>query len=331
MLGVKQALSKDAPEDMVDVLCATTDIQAGALLTEENTEFRQLPPSACVPGLITEREQIEDRALRVRAVAGEYIMMQKLGEKGQVGAATEIPEGMRVVTISVDATKSHSGLLLPGNRVDVICTYKIRTAQGMITKTKAILQYIAVFATDTLRDGMDSEAQTVNSKNVSLLVTFEQAALVMQAQNKGQLTLAMRGAGDDVTVDQYVVDESVFEGSDEHAMVNTDDVAEDGDIRRALEEEQVAQQIEEPVVEEEEPVEPEENMWVITIYEGEEVRYEQVALPQEEPASGLLDGLIRKYFSSPPTQDDTPAPDAPTASDAPTADDPAVDSVTAGL
>ena len=46
-------------------------------------------------------------------------MVAKLNEKGVFGGSSEIPKGMRVATVPVTVTETHSGLILPGDRVDV--------------------------------------------------------------------------------------------------------------------------------------------------------------------------------------------------------------------
>ena len=72
-----------------------------------------------------------ERSLRVAAVPNEVIMAAKLNEKGVFGGSSEIPTGMRVATVPVTVTKTHSGLILPGDRVDVVVTYTMhKTSPG---------------------------------------------------------------------------------------------------------------------------------------------------------------------------------------------------------
>ena len=55
---------------------------------------------------------------------------------------------MRVVTIAVDATTIHSGMLQPGNRIDLLLTYRERDPTDGLQKetTIPLMEYVEVFA-----------------------------------------------------------------------------------------------------------------------------------------------------------------------------------------
>ncbi|MEZ6044395.1 MAG: Flp pilus assembly protein CpaB [Planctomycetaceae bacterium] len=122
------------------MLVAIEAIGPGTMLTEANTEFREIPLDAIPAGAVTRPEQYQERAILSRAVPNEPIMEAKLGARGVSGASTEIPKGMRVVSVKVNQTTTHSGLMLPGDRVDVLLTFQSRsTSNGrsaMVRKTK---------------------------------------------------------------------------------------------------------------------------------------------------------------------------------------------------
>src|SRR5690606_991167 len=109
----------------VSVLVARQEIEAGVKLDMAQVSFEELPREAVPAGAVTEASQFEDRALKSRAYPGDVILQAKLGEKGQYGASTSIPEGLRVVTVPVNMTTVHSGMIRPGDRVDVLVTYSI--------------------------------------------------------------------------------------------------------------------------------------------------------------------------------------------------------------
>jgi pilus assembly protein CpaB len=316
MLGVQKALSKDGPkkEDTVKVLMATSDIAPGVPLDATNTAFKAWPKSSLPEGVVTKTEEYENRSLMVRTFSGEIILLAKLGEPGFHSLTGDIPEGMRVVTVPVDATKTHSGLMMPGNSVDVLVTYKARDKKNtIVSKTRAVLEHIKVFATDNRRDMKGSDVQESNAaKNVSLLVTPDQANLLMLAENKGKLHLALRRDDDDTPANAVSVDESVFEdaavGFGEDG--NSDD-AEGGDTRQFLDK---AQAKKEPEVEKA----PEKPRWKMTIYSGKDPKVEEVELPvlPEAPlappparsgspsadagssgAKGVFKGLVIRFFA----------------------------------
>jgi pilus assembly protein CpaB len=201
MVGMQQVLSGDKNKEKKEVgkvLVAMADIAPGHPLNETNVVFREWTIENIPPGAVTTKEQYEERSLRVGAVANEVVMQAKLGKKGEIGVSSAIPEGMRVATVQVNTTKTHSGSIMPGDRVDVVVTYKIKAAGlGMVSKAKTVLEYIEVFATDNIRQGSAvsekaGENQEINAKNISVLVTPDQYNLLMLAETKGQLTLALR-------------------------------------------------------------------------------------------------------------------------------------------
>ena len=122
MFGVKQLIDskpKQKQEEKISVLCASAEIQVGDRLDELNTQFVQVNIAAVPQGAVTDLKDIEERALRVPASPGDWITRNKLTEKGEFGFVGQIPPGMRVKTIPVDATQIHSGMLRPGNRIDI--------------------------------------------------------------------------------------------------------------------------------------------------------------------------------------------------------------------
>jgi pilus assembly protein CpaB len=255
MLGVKQAMSKKkgaAEADLATVLVATTDIPPGVPLNESNVGFKKVPKALVPPGAVTKPEEYTDRSLRVAAVANETIFVAKLNEPGMFGASCEIEPGMRVVSVAVDATKTHSGLMQPGDRVDVLVTYKARTDTGMMNKTKTVLEYIKVFATDSRRATVvkTDEEGDYQAKNISLLVDPDQANLLMLAESKGKIHLALRNEQDTATADAAPVDDDFFEDAD--ATKGAEDKPEEDhfadavdptDIHTAVREEQALQEV----------------------------------------------------------------------------------------
>ena len=129
MLGVQQVLSGDKKPrvETSKVLIAVTNIMPGQPLDDTNVAFKDWPKAEIPEGAVTTHEQYQDRSLRVAAVPNEIVMSAKLNEKGVFGGSSEIPTGMRVATVPVNITKTHSGLIMPGDRVDVVVTYNMTT------------------------------------------------------------------------------------------------------------------------------------------------------------------------------------------------------------
>jgi pilus assembly protein CpaB len=294
MLGVQQVLSGDKkpPTEMGKVLVAITNIVPGQPLDDSNVAFKEWDKKDIPQGAVTTHEEYQERSLRVSATPNEPIMVAKLNEKGVFGGSSEIPKGMRVATVPVTATKTHSGLILPGDRVDVVVTYtmarhaagQMNSQSGEVKKAKTILEYIEVFATDNVRQSAvpNGETKEVAAKNISLVVTPAQYVLLMLAESKGQISLALRNRGDNAENPPAEVDETAFE----HLKV-TRGPKKDGkdDVRDSLDEEQVkvAEAPKKPEVVKPEPVK-EKPSWTLKVFEGDKLREEQVELPEDAEA-----------------------------------------------
>ena len=215
MLGVRKALSSKEPAvETVPVLIATTELAAMAQLDETNSEFKAVPITDVPEGAITDRAQYEDRSVKIRSLPGDWITESKLNPVGVRGIGGLIPKGMRVVTVGVDQTTSHSGLLQPGNRVDVMLTYLARTEEGSNQRTLTVLQFIEIFAVDKLVDGGgNTNLNESNTRNVSVLVTPEHGHLLLLAQKKGDIHLALRSILDTETAEATGISVEQLEGN----------------------------------------------------------------------------------------------------------------------
>lgn len=300
MLGVQQMLSgsknAEAGEETVPMLVATVEIAAGIPLDATNVAFKRTPRSAAPEGIVTSEAEYKDRALKFPAVPGEPIMLAKLGPPGVIGPSIEIPKGMRVVTVPCNAQLTHSGMLRPGDRVDILLTYKTDSGE---TKTVTVLEFIKVFATDSIRDSQSATTQDMLAKNVSFLVDPKQAALLMLAESKGALSLSLRSKVDDAPVDVGTIGESQLDRSNANKMGLGDDAAKQllleepaADVRRFLTEHSPARAALEKV-----SAEPATPMWQIEIFAGGERRVQDVALPAVSPRKdGGVGGWLQRWL-----------------------------------
>ena len=217
MLGIQQAMQGGQSEAVpkVSVLVAKVEIQPGVELNDENVGFKELPVDSVSEDAVTSFEQYDGRALMFVALPGDIIGERKLGKKGEFTKSRQIREGWRVVSIGVNDTQTLSGMLRPGDRVDVLVTYQARNDRGvMTTKTTTLLEYIEVFAIDdkTIADGASSNGkQAVKTKVVSVVVTPNQVNFIKLAESKGTLALSWRHPDDDADVPEGEYDTSLFD------------------------------------------------------------------------------------------------------------------------
>ncbi|MCA9064514.1 MAG: Flp pilus assembly protein CpaB [Planctomycetaceae bacterium] len=179
LLGVKQVMGKKngQAEDTVEYLVAATDLQPGVALNETNVRTVRVAVSAAPEDVAKTLDDIKDRSLRVPATAGDPITKKKLSEPGERGFSVTIPPGMRVWTLDVEAAQTHSGMLQPGNRIDLVLNYDDYLDGRSVSVTKTVLQNVEVFAIESQTQGAEGKEGGL-AKTVSLLVTPEDGALI---------------------------------------------------------------------------------------------------------------------------------------------------------
>ncbi|SFJ17606.1 Flp pilus assembly protein CpaB [Planctomicrobium piriforme] len=282
MLGVQQAMQgNQTPVKVatIKVLVALENIDTGMRLTPDNTTFKDIPANSGHADAVQTEADYEQRAAKVPFMAGDIIRKTKLTDPGDWGKSVAIPMGMRVISIPVDDTHTISGLLRPGDRVDVLVTYQGRGERGTtVSKTKTLLEYVEVFATDdTTATRLEDKPNASRAKNVALLLTPEQAGFVILAQRKGSLSLSWRRRGDDELAQTKDVDEKLMEELEGTVGLNDGEMPlYDRQNRGFVEEEpepQSAQQFLDQTSAQPSPVAavPAQPMWTVQVYHGNEI------------------------------------------------------------
>jgi pilus assembly protein CpaB len=204
-IGITQVMAKRNNEpsgpvaDTVPIIVALNDIPLGEPISAAMVKQEPWPKDRVPSGALSNIEDVEGRRNRQKIYKDEPILDNKLLSKGASaqGASSVIPAGYRVVSVLVDSV-SGSGLILPGDRVDVL-VYLVSNSQNAIfeTSTRTVLQDVKVFAVNDVVDmEKDSKEKCITAKTISLLVTPAQAAKVTLASEMGKIRLVMRGPDD---------------------------------------------------------------------------------------------------------------------------------------
>jgi pilus assembly protein CpaB len=194
----------------VAILVAARLIPTGTLLRPEDMTWRDIPQPEIVPanivrGPTTVADLVGAVARRTfqthdALVATEFV---KPGERDFL-VATLAP-GFRAVSISVDATQSASGLMMPGDRVDVLLTQNFAIAPdgdpGMRAVGETVLHDLRIIAMDqTLSDSPRPASASVVAgaelhlpKTITLEVSERQAEILLVANQLGKVQLSLRG------------------------------------------------------------------------------------------------------------------------------------------
>jgi pilus assembly protein CpaB len=185
----RQANGNSAPRTIV---VAREDIPARVPITAEMLEEVSRPASAIEPDAIVDPKNAIGALALITIPAGSSITESKIGHPTDVGLPVQLKPGMRAVSIMIDKVKGVSGLIEPGDFVDVIAVLpKVGTKPP---PASAILRGIRVLA---MGDTMEYTSATPSpteaaSTTVTLEVTPKQADLLDMADLNTVLRLALR-------------------------------------------------------------------------------------------------------------------------------------------
>ena len=190
-------LKQEAPAK--EVLVAAKPLPAGSFVKPDQLRWQPWPEdgvadSYAVKGKADMKAYVGS-VVRHDVAPGEPITSARLVKPGDRGflAAVLMP-GMRAVSVTVTAETGISGLVFPGDRVDLILAQGFRSANSesapMRRASETVLTDLRVLAID--QRTAEGDAKPTIGKTVTLEVTPKQAELVAVAMELGKLSLSLR-------------------------------------------------------------------------------------------------------------------------------------------
>ena len=221
----------------VKVVVAADNLPAGTRLTGDNLKVISVASSLQVEGAYSAISPLVGLVNRYPIAAGEQITLAKIGAQASErdGLSFIIPPGKRAMAVSVNQVSAVGGLLLPGDRVDVIAV--TTEANGLGQRVTALFQNIEVLAVaqaaaesvpppapDATEAGQEGQAASdpslaqrpedavpqPNATTVTLALTLEQAQLLSTAQEASKISLALRPFG---AIDVVVASQDIAAGT----------------------------------------------------------------------------------------------------------------------
>lgn len=174
------------------VLIATGDIPARERVTETMFRVESRPESAVQPGALADPAKAVGALALISIPAGSQLTTAQLGTNVTEPLPVRLQPGMRAVSIPIDQVKGVSGLVQPGDRVDVIA---IPPKTGDVPpRAVTILRGIRVLAVGSSLENPQAtpSPQEQGANTVTLEVNPKQANLLAWADADSNLRLALR-------------------------------------------------------------------------------------------------------------------------------------------
>lgn len=186
------------PVETVKQVVANQDMPRGARLTADTVSVRPIPKEWAYAEALTpdQLSRFENAALDVPARRGQPILWAQLASQGPRSLSDRIEPGRRAVTVPVDDISSVSGLVTPGDRIDLLVSIKRNTQ----TTLMPLLQRALVLATGTRTDArpaQDSAPDMRSYNTMTLDVSPDDARRIFAAREIGRLTAVLRTPTDE--------------------------------------------------------------------------------------------------------------------------------------
>ena len=194
--NVRQEPRKEKPK----VWVAKDNLEVGTFVDSSDLTAIEWPERARQPNFLVTTavrgEEITGAVIRERIIKGAPILAEKIVRPGERGflSAVLLP-GMRAITIGIDNVTGHAGLVLPGDRVDLILTQTIEDpesdaishASETIAKAMRVLAVGSRLSTATEQDDIDDRV-----RSVTLEATPRQVEAIAVVNSFGSLSLSVR-------------------------------------------------------------------------------------------------------------------------------------------
>lgn len=195
------------------LLVAARDLPAGHQLSESDLlavdyPKRFVPPRAIAPDL---QSALVGARLAHALRAGEPMLhTDRAEERAGRKLSDRIPSTLRGLAIDVNESSTFGGLLQPGDRVDLVVTW---VTPEHVTETRTLLQSVVVAAVGGAM-GDEGRGRGARVRTVTVVVTAQEAEMLIFAQDQGRLSLTLHrdqdhSTADDLTRTRWLEEEAV--------------------------------------------------------------------------------------------------------------------------
>ena len=192
----KEVLEKGTPNK---VLVAAKFIPAGAALAPEYLKMAEIPEIYIQPGALRKQENVAGVIAVANLVEGEQILANKV-TRIAANLSSVVPIGYRAVALNLDGESSMGDFLKPGDVVDVLVSFE---ETGKASYTATLIQSVRVIAVNdsftpaNKQESSNFPARAFSGNIVVLALEPSDSELLVFAENKGKIKLALRNPGDE--------------------------------------------------------------------------------------------------------------------------------------
>lgn len=215
--------AKSTPPAMIELLVAKSDLPVGATLNQKSLALRLMPrefaPAQALS--VSGFDGLVGRKLAMPVKAGDAVLEAMLEAHETPVFSSQLQTGARALSIVVDEVNSISGMLQPGDRIDLQLSVKPSWPQaagasgnyagnpaGALASeiTTGLMADVRVLATGRQVRLQGSEAAARSFSSITVEVSPEQAQRLIVAQRSGRITALLRPRDDRSQVETKSLD-----------------------------------------------------------------------------------------------------------------------------
>ena len=192
-----------APKPATAILVARRSLPAGTFVKPEDVRWQTWPEGSLDPTYVLQGQRdpasFAGAVVRRGIVAGEPITDARVVKPGDRGfLAVVLSPGSRAVSVPVNVSTAISGLVFPGDRVDLILSHRAAEAgahgkAASVLASETVRENVRVIAIDQTTDDQKGKGPVAAApKPATLEVTPRQAEMVMVAAELGKLAFSLR-------------------------------------------------------------------------------------------------------------------------------------------
>jgi pilus assembly protein CpaB len=201
-----------ADENVSEVLVADVDIPSGRFIKPQQVRWQRWPSDSVPEHYVlkdrSEKDAFVGAVVRRGLFAGQPITKASVVKPGDRGfLAAVLSPGMRAVSVPINATSGNSGLIFPGDRVDLILTQTLGGGDNDSTRrvSETALSNIRIIAMGASTSDAAQEGKShPKARTATLEVTPRQAESVALVTELGKLSLSLRSLATDADEDDTV-------------------------------------------------------------------------------------------------------------------------------
>lgn len=197
--------------DQREVVKAARNIQAGTPLTKDRITTEKVPERFLPPNPLLEADLniYLNTPFAVNVEQGAMILTSDFSvQEVSRTLSSKIPPDERAMSMPVDAISGVSGLLKPGDRVDILATFPVGNKEEVVVDergedgvgyiTLSLLQNVTLLAVGQEISDIPTgdQRQQAGYSTVTLSVTIDEAELITISQTRGKMTLLLRNRDD---------------------------------------------------------------------------------------------------------------------------------------